>query len=142
MVKAREFHSIKSVILDPVRNRFSELSICGSGGSSNVGIGRFNKVGNIFEVLNDMGEKVEEVNTFEEALKALKVKNYIEFNISIDSFLAWHKKNPEDYYSSDKTMYVALNDFLRSDYNSVSVNKNDENNNIFKLGINNKGAEC
>ena len=142
MVKAREFHSIKSVILDPVRNRFSELSICGSGGSSNVGIGRFNKVGNVFEVLNDMGEKVEEVNTFEEALNALKVKNYIEFDISMDSFLEWHKNNPESYYTSEKTMYVAVSDFLRSTYHSASINKNDENKNIFKLGINNKGAEC
>ena len=60
-------------------------------------------------------------------------RSYIEFDISMDSFLEWHKNNPESYYTSEKTMYVAVSDFLRSTYHSASINKNDENKNIVTI---------
>mgnify|MGYP000209267270 CR=1 FL=1 len=111
---ATRYKSITAIVLSTKLNRFSELSICGSGGSSNVGIGKFKTLDNGYEVLNDMSEQIAIVDTFEEVLETRQIKDYVELNVEYKAFLKWHKSNPKSYYVEDKTFETALMDFNQS----------------------------
>lgn len=112
--KSPRFHDLTSIVLCLKLNRFSELSLSGSGGSSNVGIGKYKVLEDGFEVLNDMDEHVEMVKTFDEVLTALQVKEYITLEAEYSEIINWHKSNSKDYYSVDKTLEEALVEFNQS----------------------------
>jgi hypothetical protein len=106
--------SVTSVLLSTKLNRFSELSLCVNGGSSNVGIGKYKNVEGGFDILNDIGEFVENVSSFDEMLNFLGVSDYVIFDHNYNDLISWHRNNNKDYYIDKK-----MNDIIQA-FNIIS----------------------